>query len=67
MLLSNGASRIVGPYGLTDWPGVLELLAANGPVGLIRRVRQAESQAGDGPGAQVPDDATVAHCTHLPR
>ncbi|WCN78971.1 hypothetical protein [Micromonospora sp. LH3U1] len=66
-LLSNGASRIVSPYGLTDWSGVLDLLAANGPAGVIRRVRQAEAQAAGGPLAQLPDDATVAHCTHLPR
>ncbi|MFI2647882.1 hypothetical protein [Micromonospora fulviviridis] len=66
-LLSNGASRIVSPYGLTDWPGVLELLAVHGPAGVIRRVRQAEARATGGPGAPVPDDATVAHCTHLPR
>ncbi|MGC4746080.1 hypothetical protein ACLQ28_10515 [Micromonospora sp. DT201] len=65
-LLSNGASRIVTPYGLTDWAGLLDLLAAAGPSGVIRRVRQAEAQAGSGPGAPAPDDATVAHCTHLP-
>ena len=58
-LLSNGASRIVNPYGRTDWPGVLELLGADGPAEIIRRVRQVE--AGGGPDAPVPDDATVAH------
>jgi hypothetical protein len=63
-LLSNGASRIVSPYGLTDWPGVLDLLGADGPAEIVRRVRQAEARAADAP---VPDDATVAHCTHLPR
>ena len=66
-LLSNGASRIVSPYGLTDWPGVLELLGANGPADIIRRVRQAEARTSEGPDARVPDDATVVHCTHLPR
>lgn len=66
-LLSNGASRIVSPYGLTDWPGVLELLGANGPADIIRGVRQAEARTSGGPDAQVPDDATVAHCTQLPR
>jgi hypothetical protein len=65
-LLSNGASRIVSPYGLTDWPGVLELLGANGPADIIGRVRQAEARTSGGPDARVPDDATVAHCTHLP-
>jgi hypothetical protein len=66
-LLSNGASRIVSPYGLTDWPGVLELLGANGPADIIRRVRQAEARTFGGADAWVPDDATVAHCTQLPR
>ncbi|MGC4789597.1 hypothetical protein ACLQ22_17395 [Micromonospora sp. DT178] len=64
-LLSNGASRIVSPYGLTDWPGVLDLLGADGPAEIIRRVRQAEVRARGGPDDPVPDDATVAHCTHL--
>lgn len=64
-LLSNGASRIVSPYGLTDWPGVVELLGANGPADIIRRVRQAEARTPERPDARVPDDATVAHCTHL--
>lgn len=58
-LLSNGASRIVSPYDLTDWPGVLELLGSNGPGDIIRRVRQAEARSP----AQIPDDATVAHCS----
>lgn len=66
-LLSNGGSRIVSPYGLTDWSGVLELLRADGPAEVIRRVRQAEARTSGGPDAPVPDDATVVHCTHLPR
>ncbi|MGN9807766.1 hypothetical protein ACTMSW_00185 [Micromonospora sp. BQ11] len=66
-LLSNGASRIVSPYGLTDWPGLLELLNANGPADVIRRVRQAEAPTAEGPDAPIPDDATVAHCTDLSR
>ncbi|MDG4781751.1 hypothetical protein O7614_19025 [Micromonospora sp. WMMD961] len=61
-LLSNGCSRIVSPYALTDWPGVWELLATEGPSGVIRRVRQAEARSG-GPDVRVPDDAAVAHCT----
>lgn len=67
VLLSNGASRIVGSYGLADWPGVLELLGAHGPADIIRRVRRAEASTSGVPDARVPDDATVAHCTHLPR
>ncbi|MEU7918705.1 hypothetical protein [Micromonospora zamorensis] len=66
VLLSNGASRVVSPYGLTDWPGVLEMLAADGPSGVVRRVRQAEADGLGAAAAQTPDDATVAHYTHLP-
>ncbi|PWR11222.1 hypothetical protein DKT68_06470 [Micromonospora acroterricola] len=62
-LLSNGASRIVSPYGLTDWPGVLALLRADGPADIIRHVRRAEAAAD--PDVRLPDDATVAYCTHL--
>ncbi|MFG1914541.1 hypothetical protein [Micromonospora sp. NPDC048898] len=64
-LLSNGASRIVSPYGLTDWPGVRDVLAAHGPSEVVRRVRQAEADGGSD--ARSPDDATVAYCTHLSR
>ena len=59
-LLSNGAGRIVSPYGLTDWPGVVDLLGSDGPAEVIRRVRQAEAGTPAGPEAWVPDDATVA-------
>lgn len=59
-LLSNGASRIVDRFGLTDWPGAMAVLAASGPVEIIRRVRQAEARH-----AVAADDATVAHCTDL--
>jgi hypothetical protein len=55
-LLSNGASRIVDPYRLTDWPGVVELLRTHGPDALLRRIREAET------GAEEADDATVAYC-----
>jgi hypothetical protein len=61
-LLSNGASRIVSPYGLTNWPGVLEQLSASGPAEVIRRVREAEDRTPSDADTKVPDDATVAHC-----
>lgn len=56
-LLSNGASRIVDPYGLVDWPGVVDLLRSSGPDELLRQLRRAESE--------TPDDATVAYCDLL--
>jgi hypothetical protein len=59
VLLSNGAGRIVDRR-LTDWPGVLALLASSGPAEVIRRVRQAEERD-----AVAADDATIAHCTDL--
>jgi hypothetical protein len=59
-LLSNGASRIVSPYALTSWPGLLELLGTGGPAEIIRRVRLAEAAVSHTPGSDVPDDATVA-------
>src|SRR5262245_11526987 len=62
-LLSNGASRIVRPYALTSWSGMLELLGASGPAEIIRRVRHAEAHKSENPGIQIPDDATIAHCT----
>ncbi|MFI5924712.1 hypothetical protein ACIA3K_01900 [Micromonospora sp. NPDC051543] len=65
-LLSNGASRIVGPYGLTDWRGVRDLLASDGPSGVLRRVREFEDQVRGGSDALVPDDATVAHYRLVP-
>ncbi|WP_230689206.1 hypothetical protein [Catellatospora paridis] len=60
VLLSNGASRIVDRFGLTDWPGAMAVLATEGPAAVIGRVRQAEARH-----ATAADDATVAHCTAL--
>ena len=62
-LLSNGASRIVDPYDLADWPTVLQHLRTAGPGALLRRIRRAESEAsGRLAGFRSPDDATVAWC-----
>jgi hypothetical protein len=60
VLLSNGASRIVDRFGLTDWPGVMAVLAASGAAEIIEPVRRAEARA-----AVAADDATVVHCTDL--
>jgi hypothetical protein len=60
VLLSNGASRIVDAFHLTDWPGVLTVLATSGPEEVIRQVRQAEARDG-----VALDDATITHCTDL--
>ena len=60
-LLSNGASRLVHPYEVADWPAVARVLNNDGPTEVVRQVREAE----DGPtgrdaGWDAPDDATVA-------
>jgi Protein phosphatase 2C len=65
-LFSNGASRIVEPYRLADWPGTLNLLRSRGPAEIIRCVRDAEAGRCAGsrhPATKVRDDATVAYCT----
>lgn len=64
-LLSNGASRIVSPYDLTSWSGLVELLGADGPAEVIRRIRRAEADVSGSPGAKIPDDATAARCSRL--
>lgn len=63
-LLSNGASRIVDPYRLADWPTVLARLRTSGPDELMQRLRRAEARArgtGSLPGFQEPDDAMMAY------
>ncbi|MEU7745629.1 integrase [Nonomuraea sp. NPDC049158] len=60
VLLSNGASRIVDPFQLADWPGVMAVLASSGPADIIHRVRQAETRH-----AVAADDATITYCTGL--
>jgi hypothetical protein len=67
-LLSDGAARAVDPFRLTDWAGVIELLADGGPAALIARVRAAE-QSDQGvtrwPRNKVSDDATAVYCDKL--
>ncbi|HYH32344.1 MAG TPA: hypothetical protein VD903_18395 [Pseudonocardia sp.] len=61
-LLSDGAARAVDPFGLTDWRGVLHLLAHDGPRELLDRVRAAERADPDAtrrPRTKVSDDATA--------
>jgi hypothetical protein len=53
-LLSNGASRLVDTFGLTDWAGLLRVLDTDGPGEITRRVREAEARGG-----MATDDATI--------
>jgi hypothetical protein len=63
-LLSDGASRLVDPFGLATWDELLALLEESGPKELLRQVRAAE--AVDPEGRQWPrtkriDDATAVY------
>lgn len=61
---TDGATRIVDPFGLMDWAGVFEVLRTQGPASLIRRVRGAEDSDPDGrkwPRNKRSDDATILH------
>ncbi|WP_308209192.1 protein phosphatase 2C domain-containing protein [Actinoallomurus purpureus] len=64
-LLSDGASRLVDRFGLTDWTDTLKLLGEEGPAELIRRVRVAEDSDPHGerwPRGKANDDASAAYC-----
>ncbi|SFR29990.1 Protein phosphatase 2C [Lentzea waywayandensis] len=63
-VLSDGAARAVDLFNLFDWRQALELMAANGPDDLIRRMRAVEKEdakAVDWPRKKISDDATVVY------
>ncbi|MGH3326767.1 MAG: hypothetical protein ACRDPT_03040 [Streptomycetales bacterium] len=64
-VLTDGASRLVGRFGLADWPAMLEILEHDGPAGLLPRVRAAE-RAGRGYLGKRHDDATAVYCAFAP-
>ncbi|MDI2130388.1 hypothetical protein [Yinghuangia seranimata] len=63
MALSDGASRLVDRFELTDWPGAFKLIQEAGPAHLIERVRAAEDddpRSTRWPRGKAKDDATAA-------
>jgi hypothetical protein len=63
-VLTDGAARAVHPFGLLDWPNVLDLLEKSGPNEVIRMVRAAEATDVDGarwPRNKQCDDATIVY------
>ncbi|MER5393740.1 protein phosphatase 2C domain-containing protein [Saccharopolyspora sp. NPDC002686] len=58
-LLSDGASRYVEMFALSDWPNLLDLLEREGPTELLTRVRKAESTAPKPARGKPHDDATA--------
>jgi hypothetical protein len=67
-LLSDGASRLVERFGLTDWTELLAMLADDGPHAIIQRIREVEAADPRGerwPRGKAHDDASIAYCTAL--
>ena len=61
-LLSDGVTRLADRYHLATWDQLTAILADEGPTGLIRRVRKAESTDPYGarwPRGKICDDATA--------
>jgi hypothetical protein len=66
VLLGDGASRLVDPFGLATWEELLALLDASGPEELVRQVRAAEAVDPEGrqwPRTKRTDDATAVYLT----
>ncbi|WP_433530123.1 hypothetical protein ACQPYA_28655 [Micromonospora sp. CA-263727] len=63
VLLTDGASAAVEEFGLFDWAGLLAVVTAEGPGGLIDRVRVAEREHPDRRRRHKPtDDASAIFC-----
>jgi len=63
-VLTDGAARLVEPFRITDWTGLLDILSSGGPRQLLRRLRRAEASDPEGhrwPRYKPRDDATVAY------
>ncbi|MFG1899104.1 hypothetical protein [Micromonospora carbonacea] len=66
-LLTDGASCAVEQFGLFDWAGLLDLVAAEGPGALLDRVRAAERDRPDRLRRhKATDDASVVLCEFGP-
>jgi hypothetical protein len=64
VLLSDGASRLVDPFGRATWEELLALLEESGPDELLRQVRAAEAVDPEGqqwPRTKRSDDATAVY------
>ena len=64
-VLTDGAARLVDPFGVMTWTACLDLLADSGPRKLVQRVRAAEDTDPDGPRWQRRKrhaDATAVFC-----
>jgi hypothetical protein len=69
-ILTDGATRVVDPFGLYDWRKVMDLLEKAGPTALISQVRETEAIDPDGtrwPRNKLSDDATAVYCDGFSR
>ncbi|HIW61031.1 MAG TPA: hypothetical protein H9881_01105 [Candidatus Stackebrandtia excrementipullorum] len=65
LLASDGATRLVSPFGQLTWLGLLNLADSHGPEEIITRTRKLEESdptAKQWRRDRVQDDATVAFC-----
>lgn len=63
--MTDGASILADRFEVMEWPETFEVLSADGPLGLLDRVRQVEAADAAGtrwPRGKVHDDATVVYC-----
>jgi Protein phosphatase 2C len=63
-LLSDGASRLADRFQLATWAEICRTLADQGPAGLIRLLREAETSDACGqrwPRGKIHDDATAVY------
>ncbi|MFI8101647.1 hypothetical protein [Streptomyces sp. NPDC086023] len=67
-VMSDGVSRLVTEYRMATWEGVLDKLREEGPVSLIRSVREVEAMDPHGqrwPRYKAGDDAAIAFCRRV--
>jgi len=65
-VLTDGAARLVEPFHITDWNGLLDILSSDGPRQLLRQLRCVEDSDPEGrrwARYKLKDDATVAYLT----
>jgi hypothetical protein len=63
-ILTDGATRLVEPFGVLSWAALLDLLSTDGPDELLRRTRAIEEYDPTGirwPRNKKSDDATVVY------
>jgi hypothetical protein len=42
-VLTDGVARLVGPFRVTDWDGLLDILTSDGPRQLLRQLRRIDA------------------------